>query len=138
MRTGERVHVVVAADLDERLIERIRDVSPRLDVAFHRKGGPLELVAGAEVLFAQGWMPRPDQAPALRWLQLMSAGADHAMKRPLVGETEVTVTTASGIHASPIGEYCMAMILAFAYEVPRFLDLQARREWLASHLYVPR
>jgi phosphoglycerate dehydrogenase-like enzyme len=138
MGTGEQIRVVVAADFDGTLIDRIRHVSPRLDVGCHRKGGSLELVASAEVLLVQGWMPRPAQVPDLRWLQLMSAGADHAMKRPLVADTDVTVTTASGIHASPIGEYCMSMILAFAYEVPRFLDLQARREWLASHLYVPR
>jgi phosphoglycerate dehydrogenase-like enzyme len=138
MGTGEQVRVVVAADFDETLIDRIGAVSPRLDVMGHRKGGPLEVVAAAEVLLVQGWMPRPDQAPDLRWLQLMSAGADHAMKRPLVADTDVVVTTASGIHASPIGEYCMAMILAFAYEVPRFLDLQARREWLAPDRAVPR
>ena len=138
MGTAEHVRVVVAADFDEALIDRIRAVSPRLDVASHRKGGPLEIVAAAEVLLVQGWMPRPDQAPDLRWVQLMSAGADHAMKRPLVTDTDIVVTTASGIHASPIGEYCMAMILALAYEVPRFLDLQARRDWLAPDLYVPR
>jgi len=138
MGTAEQVRVVVAADLDESLIDRIRAVSPRLDVASHRKGGPLEVVAAAEVLLAMGWMPRPDQAPDVRWVQLMSAGADHAMKRPLVAETDVVVTTASGIHASPIGEYCMAMILTLAYEVPRFLDLQAERVWLAPDLYVPR
>ena len=138
MGTAEQVRVVVAADIDETLIDRIRAVSPRLEVVGHRKGGPMDVVATAEVLLAQGWMPRPDQAPDVRWLQLMSAGADHAMKRPLVADTDVVVTTASGIHASPIGEYCMAMILALAYEVPRFLDLQARGEWLAPDLYVPR
>jgi phosphoglycerate dehydrogenase-like enzyme len=138
MGTAERVRVVVAADFDEALIDRIRGVSTRLDVAQHRKGGPLEVVAGAEVLLVQGWMPKPEQAPDVRWVQLMSAGADHAMKRPLVSATDVTVTTASGIHASPIGEYCMAMILALAYEVPRFLDLQARAEWLSPDRYVPR
>lgn len=138
MGTADQVRVVVAADFDETLIERIRAVSPRLDVACHRKGGPMEVVAAAEVLLVQGWMPRPEQAPDVRWVQLMSAGADHAMKRPLVAATDVTVTTASGIHASPIGEYCMAMILALAYEIPRFLDLQSRQEWLAPDLYVPR
>jgi phosphoglycerate dehydrogenase-like enzyme len=138
MGTAERVRLVVAADFDDTLIDRIGAVSPRLDVAQHRKGGPLEVVADAEVLLVQGWMPKPEQAPAVRWVQLMSAGADHAMKRPLVSTTDVTVTTASGIHASPIGEYCMAMILALAYEVPRFLDLQARAEWLAPEHYVPR
>jgi phosphoglycerate dehydrogenase-like enzyme len=134
----DQVRVVVTADLDESLLTRIAAVSPRLDVAVHHRDGPLDVVAAAEVLLVQGWMPRPPQAPAVRWVQLMSAGADHAMKRPLVSDTEVVVTTASGIHASPIGEYCMAMILATAYEVPRFLALQARAEWLAPDRYVPR
>ena len=138
MGTAERVRVIVAAEYDEALLERIRAVSPRLDVAHHRKGGPLELVAGAEVLLTQGWIPRPEQAPDVRWLQLTSAGADHALRRPLVGESDITVTTASGIHASPIGEYCMAMILTLAYEVPRFLRLQARAEWLDPRQHVPR
>jgi phosphoglycerate dehydrogenase-like enzyme len=138
MGTAESVRVVVASDFDEALVDRIAAASPRLDVAVHHRDGPMEVVADAEVLLVRGWMPRPAQAPALRWVQLMSAGADHAMKRPLVAETDVTVTTASGIHASPIGEYCMATILAFAYELPRFLGLQARREWLDPSLFVPR
>src|ERR1700674_3536774 len=53
-------------------------------------------------------------APDLKWVQLLSAGADHALKGPLAN-VSVPVTTASGIHATPIAEYVIASMLAFSH-----------------------
>ena len=50
----------------------------------------------------------------LKWVQLLSAGADHAMAEPC-RPTAITMTTASGIHATPIAEYTIASMLAYAH-----------------------
>jgi phosphoglycerate dehydrogenase-like enzyme len=68
------------------------------------------------------------QAPRLRWLQLTSAGVDRAARSGLLG-TELKVTSASGLHATPIGEYVLCMMLMFCKGAHRFVRAQGRREW---------
>lgn len=85
----------------------------------------------AEVLCAFG--PPADLAalaPAIRWVQLASAGADFAIRAGLVTpDTPLLVTTASGIHAVPIAEYVFSSLLVFVRGWRRLLELQAERDW---------
>lgn len=71
----------------------------------------------------------PALAPRLRWLQLTSAGAEQPLISQLI-QRGVTVTTASGIHAVPIGEFVIGLMLAFAKGLPRALRKQMERAWL--------
>jgi D-2-hydroxyacid dehydrogenase (NADP+) len=69
-----------------------------------------------------------DVAPHLRWIQLTSAGADRLLNSGFV-EQGITVTTVSGLHATPIGEYVIGAILMFAKGAPRTMRAQLKREW---------
>lgn len=69
-----------------------------------------------------------DVAPDLKWIQLTSAGSDRLLASGFVGR-EVVVTTASGLHATPIGEYVLAVMLMFAKGAPRFFRAQVERRW---------
>ncbi len=68
------------------------------------------------------------RAPALEWLQLTSAGVDRLLDAPVV-RSHVTVTTASGIHAAPISEYIIGVMLAFAKRLPHAMRAQQERAW---------
>ena len=69
-----------------------------------------------------------DRAPALKWLQLTSAGVDRLLDAPVV-RSSVSVTTASGIHAVPISEYVVGAILAFAKGFPQAQIAKRERAW---------
>jgi phosphoglycerate dehydrogenase-like enzyme len=69
-----------------------------------------------------------ERAPNLKWLQLTSAGVDRLMDAPVV-KSDVTVTTASGIHATPISEYVIGAILAFAKGFSNAFRAQQERAW---------
>lgn len=127
--SAKTINVLVAADFSDDLIERIREVSPRIQVERHAPTVPERAWETAEIIIAGGVFPPQQQLPRLRWMQLMSAGADRALKEPVVLNTDVIVTTASGIHATQISEYSLAMMLAFAYKIPHMLALQAKAEW---------
>jgi phosphoglycerate dehydrogenase-like enzyme len=73
-------------------------------------------------------------APGLKWIQLLSAGADHALP-PLKGTT-FAVTTASGIHATPIAEYTLGSMLAYAHRIHLAIRAQTRREWIRSGTFM--
>ncbi|MBI4570986.1 MAG: D-2-hydroxyacid dehydrogenase, partial [Chloroflexi bacterium] len=106
-----------------------------------------EALGDAEVLFGF-WGPAfaelyPDpealrrRAPGLRWLQLTSAGVDRAARSGLL-ESDLLVTNASGLHATPIGEFALCVMLMFCKGAHRFVRAQERREWsryMSQELY---
>lgn len=85
---------------------------------------------GCEVLFS---FRVPDEllrrTPSLKWIQLLSAGADHILKGLLAERRDIAVTTASGIHATPIAEYTIGSMLAFAHALHLTMRSQIKREW---------
>src|SRR3990170_2038691 len=130
------VNILVALGLPEKLVERIRAVDSRLKVAIvpwrqlSEEGGSREALAQAEVILTWSVLA-PDllaRAPSLRWIQLISAGVDRLLGSELL-KSGITVTTASGIHATPIGEYVLGMMIMLAKGWPRLFRSQAKREW---------
>ena len=71
-----------------------------------------------------------DRAPDLTWVQLLSAGADHAIGT--LKSARITMTTGSGIHATPIAEYTIASMLGYAHRFHLMIRAQLRHEWLRS------
>src|SRR5262249_2508923 len=114
-------------------------ISPRLQVDRLFPNVPESAWTDTEVLYTGRVFPDPAQAPRLRWIQLHSAGIDHAIKQPIVRAEDIHVTTTSGIHAVQRYEFCLAMMLAFNYKIPKLLELQAKIEWpeKAAQMFFP-
>jgi phosphoglycerate dehydrogenase-like enzyme len=72
---------------------------------------------------------------SVKWIQLLSAGADHVLGGPLK-ESAIPVTTASGIHATPIAEYTLGSMLAYAHRIHLAIRAQVRREWMRSGAFM--
>lgn len=68
-------------------------------------------------------------APNLRWIALPSAGADHVLRNGLVKMDGPIVTTSSGIHATPIGEFVLSMMLMWVRHWPQLSKLQRAGAW---------
>ncbi|WP_327355850.1 D-2-hydroxyacid dehydrogenase [Streptomyces sp. NBC_01304] len=71
----------------------------------------------------------PGEGPRPRWVHTASAGADHLLCPELVA-SDAVVTNARGIFDKPIAEYVAGLVLAFAKDLPRTLELQRQRRWL--------
>ncbi len=89
------------------------------------------LLTQAEVLFtfrfAVEWLRA---APALHWVQLTSAGVDHMIEAGMFQvRPDLQVTTASGIHAIPMGEHIIGAILAFSRGFLTAGRAQAEARW---------
>jgi phosphoglycerate dehydrogenase-like enzyme len=67
-------------------------------------------------------------APGLKWVQLHSAGVNQLTGHPILN-SNILITSSSGIHAVPIGEFSIAMMLALARRVPRMVRLQDHTDW---------
>jgi phosphoglycerate dehydrogenase-like enzyme len=72
------------------------------------------------------------RAPRLRWVHATSAGAGEMVRRAGLGPRElerVQITTSSGVHATPLAEFALLGLLAFAKELPRLTTDQRARSW---------
>jgi phosphoglycerate dehydrogenase-like enzyme len=81
------------------------------------------------VLYTGSVFPTVEQAPALRWVQLDTSGADHVVGSPLWAREDVRLTSIGGVSPRPIAGYVLLMLLAFAHRMPRIVEHQRRREW---------
>ncbi|MCK6579970.1 MAG: D-2-hydroxyacid dehydrogenase [Anaerolineae bacterium] len=128
MSSSEPIHVVVAMDFSDEIIDQLRDISPRLHI--ERLTQPPERAwAQAEILYTLNTLPLPEQTPRLRWIQFHTAGMDHLRGHAILSANDITLTTTSGLHAVNMTEYCLGMILALNYKIPEMLRFQAKSEW---------
>jgi len=137
---------------DENL-HRISDVSPVIKVrdasaliAAERQGDNAgkedldNMFAQADVIFSFGLMLPKDllsRAPNLKWVQLMSAGADR-LRDTEIWQSKVTITGVSGIHATPIGEFVLGFMLMFAKGMQQCFRMKQNREWQRYTPYLLR
>jgi phosphoglycerate dehydrogenase-like enzyme len=129
------IKIVSTVALSDSQRNLIRAAAPNADVvdrACRKPDDVRELLAGGCDVLLTFIMPADleARAPHLKWVQLLSAGADHAMGA--LDSSSIPMTTASGIHATPIAEYTIASMLAYAHKFHLMIRAQLRREWLRS------
>lgn len=127
--TDNKPRIVVKAAISDALLADLRDIAPQYRIDRTPDTVPDSIWAEAEIVFTGRGLPTPDQAPRLRWVQLASAGFDWALKTPLGQAADIDLTSTSGMHATPIAEYCLGMMLALNLKLPLMLDLQRKAEW---------
>jgi phosphoglycerate dehydrogenase-like enzyme len=149
------VRVLIASPLEADLVERITSVDARLEVVYRADmlGQPRyaadhfppihrtpeqsaewsRLLAQAEVLLDVD-QPNvgPDfveRAPRVRWIQASSSGVGEWVRRLGIVEAPIVVTNAAGIHARPLAEYVLFVLLYFARRWPHILAEQRAHHW---------
>lgn len=65
----------------------------------------------------------------LRWIQSSAAGLDHCLA-PAVIESDITVTSASGVLADQVAEHTLALLTGVLRSLPTFFRAAQRREFI--------
>lgn len=136
---GRRIEaILIAYELQERHLQAIRQAAPDAELIVVRDREELErrwddLIPKVDV--ALGGLPRERllEAPRLRWLQTTGAGVDWLMRYPEIAESDLIITNASGVHAIPISEHIVALMLALARDIQRCVRDQVRHRWPRDH-----
>lgn len=124
-------HILITAPFPTYLLEKIQTVSPELKVEQMLLGNgrfPEDKTTSAEIYYAIGQVPTPEQAPNLRWVQAHWAGIDSLVDSP-IWQTDIPLTTASGVHAPNMAQYVLAQMLAWAHRVPEWFNSQKQGTW---------
>lgn len=126
---NDTINVAVSMDFSDAILAQFRAVSPRLRVERYFPNVPDQIWPEVEVLYTPRKLPDPVAVPRLRWVQLHTAGVDHLLNEPLFKAEDVEFTSANGIHATPMAEYCIGMMIAAQYKFWMLPQFQAKAEW---------
>lgn len=102
-------------------------------VRYTREDDLAEALRGADALFLYDFLSTALRAawPAadrLRWVHIASAGVDPVLF-PALRDSDVVLTNSRGVFDDSIAEYVLGVILAFAKDFARSLDLQRQGRW---------
>ena len=150
--------VLIASYLEPDYIERIRRAVPQIEIIYRPDliGAPeyhahhtatidrtpqqetewRALLARADILFDFDHTHRedlPQLAPRLKWIQTTSAGIGQFVKRYRYDRQGWTFTTASGVHARPLAEFCLMAMLMFAKNYALMDQLKRNSAWQRFH-----
>lgn len=153
---AQKYTVLIASYLEPEHVARIRQVDPCLEIIYEpellaepkypadhygvAKRSPEQearwqaLLARADILFDFDYSHRsdlPELAPQLRWVQASSAGIGQFVKRYGYDTRlpNTLFTTASGIHARPLAEFCIVTMLIHYKNILATLRNQSLKRW---------
>lgn len=125
-----------ALALSDRQLDEIRADAPGYDVVRATGEAAVRLHLDA-IEIALGRFPPAlvAQAPRLRWIQSWSAGLNWLVDDEAFSAEaahDITITSASGVHAVPIGEHVLALLLALARNLRTAIQAQDARVWASK------
>lgn len=148
-------NVLICSYLEPEFVARIQQVDSSLKVHYHPEllpaprypadhvGSPLErrpdeqarwegLLGQADVLFDFDYTDvalLPERAKRARWLQATSAGIGQLVARHHLDRTGIIFTTASGVHARPLAEFTLMVMLEHVKRASLARRQQQQRVW---------
>ena len=123
-------NVLFTFTVKEELMERLRTEFPQVNFTSSTNKKRTELEK-AEIIMTYGediTKETLDQALALKWLMVASAGLE---KMPLreIDERNILLTNVKGIHKTPMSESVMAHLLSIKRALPWIYSQQRQSEW---------
>jgi len=152
----DSLKIFITFHIDPELVDQIKAVDPRLEILYDPDllGKPryqndqhgsrinrtpeqeaiwLKYLKEADIIF--GYVARPyspkimEYAPNLKWVQSPSAGIAQAVKRSGWDKTDLLLTTASGVHATPLAEFCIMSMLMFVKGYFHMAEEKKQKHW---------
>jgi D-2-hydroxyacid dehydrogenase (NADP+) len=138
----ETINLLVTTGIGEDGLKQIQDVSSRIkltDVSelaqSERKGDAAAgkqldaLLAGADIIYGFSIPAKMvSRAPKLKWFQTMSAGVDRFLDDEF-RRSPVIMTSVKGIHATPISEFALCLMLMLAKQAPLAFRQKQQKQW---------
>lgn len=154
----ESYNLLITSYLEEEFVAQIRNVDERINVVYEpsliappryvadhngeasfertvaQENRWRELLNEADILFDFDHSHRndlPELAPNVEWIQFSSSGIGVFIKTANYAERmpSTVFTTASGVHAQPLAEFCLLVMLMFTRKLERMRTFQNAKVW---------
>ena len=127
------MRIVLCYPAEDRHLEWIQAVSPDATLINAGQDGIATEIFGADVYCGHAKVPIDWDAVVrqgrLMWIQSSAAGIDHCLVPP-VADSQIRVTSASGLFAEQVAEHAMALILGQLRSLPTFVKAQQQRSFV--------
>lgn len=142
MSTGDLTHATASREVQAPVLAVLcgdhrppgmDDIERTATVRYTDERGLPDALRGADALFVYDFVSAAvpaawHAADRLRWLHIASAGVDPVLF-PGLRDSEVVLTNSRGVFDDSIAEYVLGVVLAFAKDLPRSLQLQRQSRW---------
>jgi phosphoglycerate dehydrogenase-like enzyme len=124
--------LVITYQIDQEHLQKIKDVIPDWQViAVNDSTGSLAHIKDAEVI--GGWKKEIEEyclkeETPLRWIQNWGAGVDGLPLQDMKSKN-ILLTNASGVHAYPISETILALMLSLTRKIHTYVKNQGSKTW---------
>lgn len=128
----DRIELIYRPDLMPQIRYRGDHGDPAWRLEGDRRREWHALLGRADVLFDLPYregVPIQELCPRVRWVQTSSAGVGATIERLGLAESDIIITTASGVHAQPLAEFVFAALLYHSKELGRLQEEQRQRTW---------
>jgi phosphoglycerate dehydrogenase-like enzyme len=153
----DQIKIFITFHIAPELLSKIKSVDPKIEILYDpsllgeprytcdQHGGPIKrspeqdqklqsMMAETEILF--GYLPTgyggrdiKKWFPKLRWNQSPSAGIGWGAKESGLIETDITFTTAGGVHNIPLAEFCIMSMLMFTKNYFLMAEGKEKKHW---------
>ncbi|KGO70893.1 D-isomer specific 2-hydroxyacid dehydrogenase, NAD-binding [Penicillium expansum] len=136
----EHVLIIFYPTMPAELKEVIRQKFPDAEVTIYevQTGVPVppEVYQRATVLATFTDLPDLKDSKNLKIIHTFSAGVDHLLQKPILQDTDIPITTSSGIHGPPIAEWTVMNWLVSSRRYVKGYEAQKAHSWDKS-AYTP-
>ncbi len=127
------MRVVLCYPVEQRHLEQIQAIWPGAEIVDAGQERIAELLVTADVYCGHAKVPVPwDEVVAkgkLQWIQSSAAGMDHCLT-PAVVESDILVTSASGVLAKQVADHTLALLAGMLRDLPTFFRAKQKREFI--------
>jgi phosphoglycerate dehydrogenase-like enzyme len=130
---NHRQRIVLCYPAEPKHIDQIAAAVPHADVIDAGQERIADLLPTADIFCGHCKVPVPwadvVKGGRLRWIQSSAAGLDHCLVPPVV-ESDITVSSASGVLANQVADHTVALLTGLLRSLPIFLRAQQKHEFI--------
>jgi D-3-phosphoglycerate dehydrogenase len=128
-----RPRLVLCYPVEPRHLAQISAVAAGFEVIDAGQERVAEELPSADIFCGHPKVPVPwDEVVRrgrLRWIQSSAAGLDHCLVPPVI-ESEIIITSASGVLADQVADHTIALLTGLLRSLPTFFRAQQKREFI--------
>ncbi len=127
------MRIVLCFPVDEGHVAQIQAAAPDAEIVNAGQERIDELLPTADIFIGHAKVPvdwdRVLAAKKLRWIQSSAAGLDHCLV-PGVIDSDILVSSASGLFAPQVAEQTFAILFGLLRKLPLFFRAEVKREFI--------
>ncbi|KAL4790470.1 hypothetical protein BDV19DRAFT_372244 [Aspergillus venezuelensis] len=129
----ERVLLAFYREFSDSFYDEVRAKFPDAEITPYTtelgKPIPSDVVRDSSIIVTLGSLPDPEDAKHIKFIHFFSAGLDKVINDPILTDSDVPVTTSSGIHGPPIAEWTVLNWLVASRKYNITYENQKKHIW---------